>query len=1717
MRRIVAVALAAAAAACSRDTSLPPPPGAGSIQGRVVYAVPGQSARVAAAGARVTVLGTSIGATAGSDGRFVIGEAALSDGDLLVQADLDGNGTPDRQTLLSLAALGARPGRDLALGDVVVVENARVRGRVLRADVPGASGHAGTVVFVAQGPFTTLTGDDGSYVFENLPEGRISLTFFRDGYDPQAIDGVQLRAGEDFAAREVSLARAPPSAGGALPGAVAGQLTFSPPASGAGARVTAAQVSPDPTAVVSALASPSGSFQLPAVPPGLYRLEAARAGYVTAIVSNVMVGAGSETRLAISLAAQGLSAPAPDPVVVPSCVSGVRCDLPNGCQVGQVSCATGSPVCAPIGNALDGLSCGVNQVCSGGTCVTVCVSGASCRPQGDPCREGVVSCATGLAACVAGTAALADGASCGANQVCHAGTCTPCFAGQSCTPVNPCDSGLTECSTGAQTCRDTGLAVADGTGCGASLFCAAGVCGACQPGKACTPAGFPCHSGTTSCATGREVCVDGALVQDGTTCGTNRVCRTGACNDCTEGAGCVPAALPCQRGLVACGSGLPVCVAQAAPADPGLACGAGHVCDGAGTCVACVPGQACTPQNPCHAGGIACASGAPVCGDLGVPLADGTGCGADRVCSAGTCVGCVADGACTPANPCHRGTTSCRTGQPVCGDTNVPLADGATCGTDQVCRTGACVACATGAACDGAAGHAPAPAVSDPCKVFVTACASGTPTCDGGQDRPDGTSCGPSLICRSGSCQTSPMIIELAGDLQHALPNQPLPQLLAVTIRNVLTAQGVAGQTVSVTAPAGAQVNRTSATTDPTGLVTFALTLGRAAGPQDFVVRHDPSYPTTVAARQLADPPADGTVIPLVNAARLGSGPALGTGPAVNASTPAGIAVAASGDLYFTSQCEVRKLSAAGVVTKIAGTVCAGGAGGDGGPALSATFWGPTGLALDEVNQRLYVGEVYNNRVRMIDLRTGFVWASVGTGATGTIAPYGDGGPANLAQLGSPSGLTLGPGPNPALYVVDTNHDRVRRVDPVTGVISTVIAGNTATACSADPAALYDISCGAGAVALDAAGRVFVSGRICGTATGGAAVQGILRIDLDGSVHHVGGAAGGLGPGPARGAGFGCVSGMAFDDARTTTGSPRQNLYLADSSRHVVARIDGVTSRVSFAGGDLTASSTGDFGPGPAATFNAPVALAFVPGTRDLVVAERTGNAIRALAGAGTAAATQAALAGAGGDGQSGYVDQALPTPLAVTLTEGAGTPVSGFPVRFALDPAGSSGATVASALATTSIVGTAATTARLGLRPGVVRVVASFDDLHGDPVAGSPVVFTATAAAPPAGTVFTVVNEQHTFVSGGAPTSALGVVAGIGAPSGAALLPDGSLAFAEGTNYVLRLAPNGTLSRIAGCPGCPTSDGLPADATSMGNVRDVALSPDGSTLFVNDGQNARVRAVNLATGISTTFAGTGANTCPGTGDGGPATSAALCYPGALSTDGRGLYVSTYFNGTESFRRIGIDPAAPDYGTISTFLARGASAVGQTVGLATTPSPTAPPTAWGCDADRCAVAVDPSGRLYVSGHFAGLGFGGTTGTYPGIVRIEGDGTLTRVAGRWGASVPSAGLPLDRAGFGNVPTIAFDRSGNLWVANVTATANQNVVGWVAPDPVTGRIEATGVFNQLGQATSTALPAAGSYLPVASSYLGAVYAITFTPEGHVLLTDSLGGSYSVRMIW
>ena len=211
---------------------------------------------------------------------------------------------------------------------------------------------------------------------------------------------------------------------------------------------------------------------------------------------------------------------------------------------------------------------------------------------------------------------------------------------------------------------------------------------------------------------------------------------------------------------------------------------------------------------------------------------------------------------------------------------------------------------------------------------------------------------------------------------------------------------------------------------------------------------------TTIAGDSFSGPDGDGGP---ASAARF----SIGT---------AGLAVDAARNLYIAAGGRVRRIDASsGIISAFAGTPTPGFSG-DGGPAIAAQFNGVSRVALDSTGN-LYISDIYNNRVRRVDAATGIITTVAGTGASN--GPLGDGGLAINASLGWPHGLAFDSHDN--LLIGDTVHNRIRKLNRATGVIST-IAGNGSVDINGDGGPATDAGIGGWpGFDVDADGNVYLA------------------------------------------------------------------------------------------------------------------------------------------------------------------------------------------------------------------------------------------------------------------------------------------------------------------------------------------------------------------------------------------------------------------------------------------------------------------------------------------------------------------------------------------------------------------------------------------------------------------------------------------------------------------
>jgi sugar lactone lactonase YvrE len=291
----------------------------------------------------------------------------------------------------------------------------------------------------------------------------------------------------------------------------------------------------------------------------------------------------------------------------------------------------------------------------------------------------------------------------------------------------------------------------------------------------------------------------------------------------------------------------------------------------------------------------------------------------------------------------------------------------------------------------------------------------------------------------------------------------------------------------------------------------------------------------------------------IVTIAGTGVTGAAGTGrPAVNAQlAPAGIATDSADNLYIADVVNnrvVRVDAVSGILTVVAGSGAAA-SGGDGGPAVQASINYPYDVSLDAAGD-LFIVEMAGNRVRRVDSLTGVITTVAGNG---TAAYSGDGGLAVTASLRAPTAMALDQAGN--LFIADSGNARIRRVDAQSAVITTV-AGNGAIGISPDGAAAASASLSPPlGVSVDRSGNLLVYEFGSASIRRVDSVTGILTTFAgSGSANFTGDGV------TATSAGIGkSLANVAIDSAG--------NYYFADGSGRI-RRVDGVTSLITTVAGN---------------------------------------------------------------------------------------------------------------------------------------------------------------------------------------------------------------------------------------------------------------------------------------------------------------------------------------------------------------------------------------------------------------------------------------------------------------------------------------------------------------------------------------------------------------------
>ncbi|MBI4474022.1 MAG: SMP-30/gluconolactonase/LRE family protein [Acidobacteria bacterium] len=549
-----------------------------------------------------------------------------------------------------------------------------------------------------------------------------------------------------------------------------------------------------------------------------------------------------------------------------------------------------------------------------------------------------------------------------------------------------------------------------------------------------------------------------------------------------------------------------------------------------------------------------------------------------------------------------------------------------------------------------------------------------------------------------------------------------------------------------------------------------------------------------------------------------------------------------------------------GYVTTVAGGTTYEG---DGGPATSARLVVASGVAIDS-SGAVYIAEYSSHRIRRVDPRSGIINTVAGTGAPGF---SGDNGLATAAQLDKPWAITIDPAGN--IFFSEWGNLRIRRVDAVTGIITTVAGDGTpgfglpSGGGDGGPATSAQFSL-VGDIAIDFAGNLY----ICDSGK-----HRIRKVDARTKIITTIAGTGEYGfsgeNGSATSARLGFPDGIAVD--------PTGNVYIAEQSNQRIRRIEAGSGIIRTVAGTGVEGSSGDGGLATAATLTNPGDLS-IDSSGNLYIAGLTAR-IRKL---NPTTGIITTVAGGG----------ALPPSILETIP--ATSAGIGSAQGIAVDAAGNlfigGGNRVYRVAATTDLLSTFA---------GAVAEGSVGDD---EPATAATLNQPSGVAVDAQGNLLIADTANRRLRRVDARTRVITTIAGtsstpIGSPYAIALDQAGNIYFSQWSPFLVRKlnVATGALATAAGNGAQGQAvDGGQATGGPLGVPTGVAVDGAGNLYFADSALN-RVRRVSTA-GTITTYAGNG--TARFGGDGGPATSASLNAPSGLAIDAAGnLYIADNGNG----------------------------------------------------------------------------------------------------------------------------------------------------------------------------------------------------------------------------
>jgi sugar lactone lactonase YvrE len=314
---------------------------------------------------------------------------------------------------------------------------------------------------------------------------------------------------------------------------------------------------------------------------------------------------------------------------------------------------------------------------------------------------------------------------------------------------------------------------------------------------------------------------------------------------------------------------------------------------------------------------------------------------------------------------------------------------------------------------------------------------------------------------------------------------------------------------------------------------------------------------------------------------------------------PLGVAVDGSGNIYVATNNRVRKITASGLVTTLAGSVSGEFADGQGD---SANFNQPYGVAVD-ASGNVYVADSGNHRIHKISANGTFKkqadWDSKGF----------DDGQGTSARFNIPHGVSVDGSGN--VYVADQDNNRIRKITAGGGVTTLAGSGSKAIADGQGTAAWFN---GPTGVAVDGSGNVYVAD---------SGNHRIRKITPSGLVSTLAGSwRESSADGHGIAAGFNGPTGVAVDGSG--------NVYVADQYNNSIRKISAGGLVTTLAGARNEGYAEGQ---GTAARFNGPTGVA-VDGSGNVYVADQHNHRIRKITPSGLVSTLAGSGSGEFADGQ---------------------------------------------------------------------------------------------------------------------------------------------------------------------------------------------------------------------------------------------------------------------------------------------------------------------------------------------------------------------------------------------------------------------------------------------------------------------------------------------------